>query len=386
MKKLAIVLLSVTLMFGLLLNFADTKVIQTNAIGEEFTAKSALLIDYDSGQILFEKNSKNHLPIASMVKLMTILLTLEAIDNGQLELTQEVVASKNASGMGGSQVFIDANSEYTVEELLKSAIVASANDAAVALAETICGSENEFVQLMNTRASQLKMDDTNYVNATGLPAPNNYSCALDVSTVTREVLKHDIYYDYSGIWMDSLTHKSGRVTELVNTNRLIKYYQGCDGGKTGSTSEAKYCVSATAEKNNLRLISVILGADSGAIRFSEAASLFDYGFANFESKAVFTKGEEIVDLEIDSANIKSFKPIVAKDCRILSKKNEKKEIVVKFEFDKTKAPMKVNEKIGTAYVIRNGIVVDEVDVLAPYDINKSTIFDSIKVITKHWTI
>ena len=197
----------------------------------EISSKSACLMSYETREVLFEKNSHTKVPVASMVKMMTILLTVEDIENGELSLDEMVSTSENASGMGGSQVFIDPYVEYSVEDLLKSVIVASANDASVALAEHISGSEANFVKRMNRRASELGMTDTNYVNCTGLPAAEGYSSAYDSAIILSELASHDIYHNYSTIWMQDLVHPSGRVTGLTNTNRLIRYYSGCDGGK-----------------------------------------------------------------------------------------------------------------------------------------------------------
>ncbi len=247
----------------------------------DINAKSALLMDYNSGDILFEKNSNERVQVASIVKLMTILLTLEEIENGNLNLGEKLTTSEESSGMGGSQVFIDPYSDYTIEEMLKSVIVASANDASVALAEKISGSEEVFVKKMNKRAQELALNDTFYVNASGLPAPEQYSTAHDTAILLKEVLKHKEYFAYSTIWIDSLTHPSGRETELVNTNKLIRYYKGCDSGKTGSTDEAGYCLSASAEKAGMRLIGVVLGAKTGTDRFNETSKLLNFGFKLF---------------------------------------------------------------------------------------------------------
>ena len=262
----------------------------------DLTAKSALLIDCDSGTIVFEKEKNKKLPIASMVKLMTIYLTLERLDSGDLTLEQKIHTSENASGMGGSQVFIDAYADYSVSDLLKSVIMSSANDASVALAEAISGSESVFVNLMNETAKKIGMNNTLYCNSTGLPAPEQYSTAEDCALLLKKILLFDKYHTFSTVWLDELIHPSGRKTELVNTNKLIKYYDGCDGGKTGSTSEAGYCLTASACRNNMRLISVIIGAKSGADRFKETTTLFNYGFANFQNKCLLSKDAVLMEL------------------------------------------------------------------------------------------
>ena len=247
----------------------------SNAAEIDITSKSAALVDYSSGEILFEKNATEHLPIASMVKMMTILLTLEEFEKGNLSEDTMITTSENASGMGGSQVFIDPYVEYSAGDLLKSVIVASGNDASVALAEHISGSEQTFVKRMNDKAKELGMNDTNYVNCTGLPAPEQYSCAKDCAIVLKQVCGYELYHKYSTIWMDELIHPSGRKTELVNTNRLVRYYEGCEGGKTGSTNEAGCCLSASAKRGGMRLISVIIGANNSQTRFNECSKLFN---------------------------------------------------------------------------------------------------------------
>ena len=389
MKKITKLMLATVLAIGVLVCVPQAKLVHLSSASEgDYTAKSVLLMDSTSGNVLYEKDKDKQLPIASMVKLMTILLTLENIDAGSLAFDQKIVASKNASGMGGSQVFIDANAEYTVGDLLKSAIVASANDASVALAEAIAGSEREFVERMNKRALELGMKNTSYGNATGLPAVNAYSSAYDVALLMREVLKHPLYYTFSGIWLDELTHPSGRKTELANTNKLIRYYKGCDAGKTGSTNEAGFCVSASAKKNDLRMIAVVMGAKTGPVRFSEAASLLDYGFANFENKKILSAGVDLgVEAKIAKAQISSIKPIVAADCFSLCKKMEDSEVGIKYEVNNNlSAPLKKGDKVGTAYILKNGVVEKEVDLICPIDIEKATLTDSFLKIIRNFRI
>ena len=355
--------------------------ISAEGLIDTLTAKSAIVMDVNSGEILLSKNEKQKLPIASMAKLMTILLTLESIDNGVLSLDQKIGVSKNASGMGGSQVFLDAGSEYTVEQLLKSTIVASANDASVALAEAIAGSEQEFVNKMNARANELGMTMTHYANATGLPAVDGYSCANDVAILLKQVLLHDLYFDYSTIWMEDLVHPSGRITGLVNTNKLIRYYVGCDAGKTGSTKEAGYCITSSAKKNNLRIISVIIGAESGAKRFSESASLLDWAFTNYENKKIFEKGQKLNPIKISKAKIKEITPIISESYSCITKKGTQSEITTKIIIEQNLcAPIKSGEGIGTAYILKDGVVIKEIKITTEQDVEKATLFDAIKKI------
>lgn len=355
------------------------------AEGVDITSKSAILIDYSSGEVLFEKDATKHLPVASMVKMMTILLTLEQFDNGNLTEQTLITTTENASSMGGSQVFIDPYVEYTAGDLLKSVIMASANDASVALSEHISGSEENFVRAMNEKAKALGMNDTNYVNCTGLPAPEQYSCAKDCAIVLKEVTEHELYHKYSTIWMDELTHPSGRKTELVNTNRLIRYYEGCDGGKTGSTNEAGCCLSASAKRNNLRLISVIVGAQNSQTRFNECSKLFNYGFANFENKEIISNASPILTLPVNKGKQENVNLLANENFSMTVKKGSKAEYELTYETPKTiSAPIKAGEKVGKVIISQNGNVIKEVDLVVETTIDKVSLKDCIDKIAKAW--
>ena len=244
------------------------------------TSPAAILAETSTGTIIFEKNADERREVASITKLMTALLVLEALERGDVSLSDSVQVSANAAAMKGSQALLDANATYSLEDLLRTTIMASANDSAVALAEYLCGSEEAFVSRMNERASQLGMENTRYVNATGYPQEGQYTTARDVCTLCCEVAKHPTYTKYSSVWIDKLNHPGGRVTDLTNTNRLVRFYQGCDGFKTGSTDAAKYCLAATAQKNGMRLVAIVLGTPVSQTRFNEARAMLDYGFAN----------------------------------------------------------------------------------------------------------
>lgn len=344
----------------------------------ELTSKSACLVDYYSGNVLFEKNSTEHLPIASMVKMMTILLTLEEIENGAITEDTLITTSENASGMGGSQVFIDPFVEYKAGDLLKSVIIASANDASVALAEHISGTEKNFVTKMNEKAKELGMNDTNYVNCTGLPAPEQYSCAKDCAVVLKKVSDYDLYHKYSTIWMDDLVHPSGRVTGLVNTNRLVKYYEGCDGGKTGSTNEAGCCLSASAKRNNMRLISVIIGANNSQTRFNECSKLFNFGFANFENRFLLNKDKGLFSLGINKGKLKDVEVFSQEDFSVILKKGEKDGYEVTFENAKTlNAPLKENQEVGKAIISKDGKIIKEVSLIVKENIDSLSFKDCL---------
>lgn len=268
MKKFICLLLSVFLLFPVL----------SAAAAPETVSPSVLLMEKDSGKILYEKDSHKKLPPASVTKVMTLLLVMEAIENGKIKLDDKVSVSEHAAGMGGSQVFLAAGEEMSVNDLLKATTIASGNDSAVALAEFIAGSESGFVEMMNARAKELGMDDTCFKNCTGLDAEGHVTSAHDIAIMARELIKHEKIKEYSTTWMDSL--RNGAFT-LANTNKLIRSYQGITGLKTGSTSTAKFCLAATAKRNGMELIATIMAAPSSKERFSDASKLLDFGFASY---------------------------------------------------------------------------------------------------------
>lgn len=351
----------------------------------EISSKSACLVDYCSGSVLYEKNSAQHLPIASMVKMMTILLTLEEIESGNLTEETLIATTENASSMGGSQVFIDPYVEYTAGDMLKSVIISSANDASVALAEHISGSEKTFVSKMNERAKELGMNDTHYSNCTGLPAPEQYSCAKDCAIVLKEVSEFDLYHKYSTVWMDELVHPSGRVTGLVNTNRLIKYYDGCDGGKTGSTNEAGCCLSASAKRNGMKLISVIIGAENSQTRFNECSKLFNYGFSNYENQIILDSTKAVFSLPVNKGKISEVEVFSSEGFSVVGKKGEKVSIDVSFEKpEKLNAPTRDGDVIGKATVSKNGEIIKEIDLITRSSIEKLSLKDCFDRIVTTW--
>ncbi len=312
-------------------------------------AKSLLLMEYSTGKVLFAENEKEHLPIASVTKVISTLIVMEAIDSGRISLSDMVTVSEYASSMGGSQVFLEAGEQMSVEDLLKSLVVVSANDATVALGEYICGSEASFVSAMNARAKELGCENTNFVNTNGLPAENHYSCALDVALITRELMKHELIFKYTGIWMDTIRNGT---FGLSNTNKLIRFYKGATGMKTGFTGEAKYCLSGTAKRDGMHLIAVVLGASTSDKRFAAAKGLFDYGFANY---SIITP--EVPSLEpikvtrgiSESVNLKT-SPI-----NILSSKGNSGDIEAKVNINESiQAPFGSGTEAGYISYLRNG--------------------------------
>ena len=258
--------------------FADTEDVLS------VKSKSAYLMDYKTKTVIYEKNELEHLPIASMCKVMTLLLCFDEIDNGNIKYDEKITISENSAGMGGSQVFLEKDGEYIVGELIKSIVVASANDACVAMAERIAGSQANFVDKMNEKASELGMNNTVFVNCTGLPQAGQYSCARDVGVMFSKLLEHKDYYKFSKIWTDVVMHPNDRKTEISNTNKLIRFYKGCDSGKTGYTNEAGHCLTASAVRNDMRLVGVVICASNSKERFSDVSNMFNYGFDNFCNK------------------------------------------------------------------------------------------------------
>lgn len=339
--------------------------------------RAYILMDKDSGKVLNEYNSKETMPVASIVKLMTILLTLEELDKGNLKTSDLISVSENASHMGGSQIFLDPNVEYEVGNLLKSVIVCSANDSSVALAEHIAGSEELFVRRMNEKARELKLENTNYENATGLPSPNQYSCALDVGKVLNEVLDYELYHEYSKVWLEDFVHPSGRTTEMTNTNKLIRFYEGCIGGKTGSTNEAKYCLASGAKRGNLTLIAVVLGSENSTERFDNVRTLLNYGFSSYENKVLFNQDNLNGMRILMQGQNKSIGLIAEREINIVTKKGEEVRVDFKFNLPDSLKEVNENEVVGFVDVIVNGEKFASVNLLSNSTINKPTLKDYI---------
>lgn len=386
MKKLFILLLTI---FSAIFCILPNSGAFVYAANDDFSVKSkaAYLIDYGSGEVIYAKNETERLPIASMTKLMLLNLCFDKLDEGEFGMTDDVVVSAKASGMGGSQVFLDANRPYKASELIKSIIVASANDASVAMAERLYGSESACVDEMNARAKEWGLDDTLFSNCTGLPKPTQYSCAKDVAKMLSEVVKHDEYFEYSKIWTDEIDH-GGRKTEITNTNKLVRFYEGCDGGKTGYTAESGFCLAGTAKRGNMRLIAVVIKGESSKSRFADVSSAFNYGFDNYSSKAALDDEKELsVTAKVEKGIKKDVKIIPENDVYVFSKKNEKQDIVIDFEpYNKIKAPIKKGDKVGCLIVYKNGVETGRTNALAAETVNKKTYFDYVRDVARSWTI
>lgn len=352
------------------------------------TSPSAILCEASTGQVIFEKNADERRPVASVNKVMTILLTLEAVDEGRVSLEDQVTVSPRAASMGGSQAFLDAGERYKLSELLKTVIVASANDSAVALAEHLAGTEESFVRLMNTRAEELGLTNTHYANCTGLPAQEHYTTARDVAKLSAQLDLHPIYYRYSTIWMDEIKHRGGRVTSLTNTNRLIRFYPGCDGYKTGSTNEARYCVSATAKKEGMRLIAVVLGTPAGQTRFDEARAMLEYGFANVQLVTPIAQGQALdMTVPVRLGGRDEVSVLSGGTCSLLERRGEKNALSLEAALvEKVNAPVYAGDVLGEIRVKRGDEVVAVVPAVAGEDVQLPGLVDALIRIRDHFML
>ena len=360
----------------------------------QITAKAAFLLEANSGKTLFAKDEFKRLPIASMVKITTLAIIYDCLEAGQIKMGDMVMVSRNASGMGGSQAFLDFDSEYSVEELVRSIIIASANDSCVAMAELICGSEADFVVKMNELGSKLGMENTNYVNCTGLPAANSYSCAADVAKIYAYIMKSP-FYTYAPaegsplnkVWMHDLTHPSGRITGLTNTNKHVRFYSGCEGGKTGFTAEAGHCIAVTATRGALRPLAIIIGAGDSQTRFAESANLMNFVFDCFENRLVVSAARELGNIKIRGAKVDTL-PVFAKENYYeLLRKGDKSAREVSVEIiDNARAPFGKNDALGKIIVTADGKVVKEIDVVTAVDVEGLNYWGAIKKVIQKFKV
>ena len=355
--------------------FADTEEAKLDIV-----SKSAVLMDASTGKILYEKNSHEKLPPASVTKVMTMLLICEALESGKIKEDDDVQISETAASMGGSQIFLESGEIQKVDTLLKSIAVASANDACVAMAEYVGGSVEEFVVLMNKRAKELGMNDTNFVNTNGLPVDNHYTSAYDIALMSKELLRHKKISKYLTTWMDEVVvGKKQAKIGISNTNKLVKHYTGATGVKTGFTQQAKYCLSASALRNNTHLIAVTLCAETSPIRFKDATSLLNYGFANYETVKICGANEKIATVKFEKGE-KENVDLVAKDdlCVLIKKggnKDFKKKVTIKQDL---KLPIEKNTELGVVKVYRGKELVGETKIINTEDINKASYLQMLK--------
>jgi D-alanyl-D-alanine carboxypeptidase (penicillin-binding protein 5/6) len=337
----------------------------------ETNAGAVLLMEKETGTVLYENNSHARMEPASVTKVMTLLLVVEAIEDKLLSLDDTITASAHAAGMGGSQIYLKEGEQMTVHDLLKAVTVSSGNDAAVALAEHLAGSETAFVARMNERAAELGMKDTTFMNCTGLPAQGHLTSAWDVALMSRELIQHSMIKEYSTIWMDTL--RSGQFG-LNNTNKLIRFYQGATGLKTGSTDTALYCLSATAERDGMELIAVVMKAPTSAIRFESAKSLLDFGFANYTLLNVYP-GEALPSVEVVLGKTREIQPELKETAKLLVERADAKEIQTSISLaERVEAPVEAGQKLGEMTVTLRGEVLKTILIVAPEAVPKLTLF------------
>ena len=361
-----------------------TETIPTNATTSlSLNVGSAVLIEQNSGQVLYNQNMYEKLRPASVTKVMTILLIMEAIDSGKLSYTDKIPCSEKAAGMGGSQIWLDVREELTVDEMLKAICVVSANDCTVAMAEYLAGSEEAFVNQMNAKAKELGINDTTFKNCHGIDEDGHVTSAYDIALMSRELLtKHPSITKYTTIYMDSL--RDGK-SSLVNTNKLVRNYKGATGLKTGSTSVALYNLSASATRNDLSLIAVIMKAPTSPIRFAESQKLLDYGFNNFEYKKLANKNDLIKEISVDKGIENSVNAILENDSGVLIQKGQNKDIVQSVQLtDSINAPVYAGQVLGNVTYSLNGNEIGNVNIVAEKSVGKNTAFNMIEHVFFNW--
>ncbi|MBP3951038.1 D-alanyl-D-alanine carboxypeptidase family protein [Bacillus suaedae] len=367
MRKVLSSVLSVCLILSVWVPMANAEEKQAK-LAEEAT--SAIVIERDTGEVIFEKNSNEQLPPASMTKIMTMLLIMEALEKGSIKYDDMVRTSEYAASMGGSQVFLEPGEEMSVTDMLKAIAVASGNDASVAMAEHIAGTEDEFVSMMNDKAKQLGLENTNFVNVNGLPAENHYTTSYDLAMISKELLKYEDITKFTGIYEDYLRKDSDDPFWLVNTNKLVKFYPGVDGLKTGFTREAMYCLTATAEKDGMRIITVIMGAPSPKERNAQITSMLDYAFSQYQTHKLYDRDHVMADVKINKGDKDQVPAVTSESVSILTKKGVKiDDVEERLEFEEDlRAPIKKGEPIGKLIVEKEGEILSETDLLAGEDV------------------
>ena len=365
MKKILILLL-------LLISIPLVKAEETEDLAPN--AKSAIMIEASTGEILFQKNKDEKLAPASMTKMMSMLLIMEEIENGNLKWDEMITASEKASSMGGSQIFLKVGEKMTVEDLLKGVAIASGNDAVVALAERIAGSEEQFVKRMNTRAKDLGLKNTNFINATGLTADNHYSSAYDMSLIAKELVKHEKILEFTSTYEDYLRKDTKSPFWLVNTNRLVRFKEGVDGLKTGFTDEAGYCLTATMKKENMRLITVVMKEENTSKRSADTTKMLDYGFNIYMVQTILDEKTTIEKKKVELGKTLTTEIVPKENITILNKKSdEQKNITYKTNISKITAPVKKGDKVGTIDIIEDNTIISTMDATVKEDIAKANI-------------
>lgn len=350
---------------------------EKNNLPLDTIAETAVLMDYSSGQILLEKNMHANRPMASVTKLMTMLLICEAESQGKIKVNDKIVASEHACSMGGSQIFLEPGEEFTMKEMLISIATGSANDASVAMAEAIAGSEEAFVAQMNEKAKELGLKNTHFSNPTGLPVENHHTSAYDMAQVLRQCLRYPLFREVSSIYEHDLR---GGEFKLWNTNKLLKWYPGADAGKTGWTNEAKYCLAASAKRDGLRLVSVVLGCPMPKTHFQETIKLFNYGFAKYKAVNLADAGQVVGEIEIGKGEAEKLKVITKDPVGLVVTKGHEKNVKGKINLpDKVDAPVKRGQVLGSYVITKDGQEVQKVDLVAQKDVSKAS---ALKLLNK----
>jgi len=351
------------------------KIVYAEEIDLAPSATSAIIIEASTGEIIWQKNAHEKLAPASMTKMMSMLLIMEALDKGNITWDEEVTASSYASSMGGSQIFLEAGEKMSVTDLVKGIAIGSGNDATVAMAERIAGTEDNFVRMMNDKAKELELKNTNFKNATGLDASDHYSSAYDMALVARELVKHEDILKFTGTYEDYIRQDTNNSFWLVNTNRLVRFYTGVDGLKTGFTNEAGYCLTATAKKDNLRLITVVMNEPTSALRSSETSSMLDYGFNMYMIDQILTTDKVLDKIKVELGKDEEVDIVAVEEVNILNNKNEnKRDVTYEIEKYTVKAPVKIGDVVGKINVIENNKVINTVDMTVTKDVDKASIF------------
>lgn len=371
MKKIVFILIS-------LFSFIFIK--NVSAVEMDISAKSAILVDFNTGKVLYSKNENEPLAMASMTKVMSMLLIMEKIDDGSLKYDDIVEISTESSSMGGSQIFLNPGDKYKVIDLLKGVAMASANDAVVALAEKTYGSKEYFIEAMNKKAESLGLKNTHFVNVHGLDEEGHYSSAYDMSVMARELLKHEKILDFTRVYEEYLTKPDGSQIWLVNTNKLVRFYDGVDGLKTGFTQKAGYCLTATGKKNNLRLISVVMGEESIEKRSSDTVKLLNYGFNTFKVNLIKNKSEILGKVNVQKGKKENVDVVLVNDLiELLNASDKPSNYKFKILVDKITAPVKKGDVIGKVKVLNdNGILISQVDITVNENVLKANLWDLFK--------
>jgi serine-type D-Ala-D-Ala carboxypeptidase (penicillin-binding protein 5/6) len=366
---------SMIILFTLLFSVLGTTGLAQEKTSTELvnSVASAVLIERDTGTIMYDKNSHEKLPPASMTKIMTMLLIMEAVDEGRLSMEEKVRASEYAASMGGSQIFLEPGEEMTTRELLKGIAIGSGNDASVAMAERIAGSEEAFVEMMNKKVTELGLKNTKFKNTTGLPADDHYSTAYDMAMMAKELLKYEAITEFTGQYEAYLRENTDNKFWLVNTNKLVRFYPGVDGLKTGFTREAMYCLTATAEKNGMRVIAVVFGAPTSKERNAQVTKLLDFAFSQYQTHPMYKRGHTLGKAVVSKGDKKSINAVTSEPISLLTKKGESIEKVQKnITLQKNlKAPVLKGDQVGTLKLVKDGKVLSESPLVASEDIKEA---------------